>query len=154
MVFMHRRIDRKNISGPGREVSVKLLAVTQMIDKLLRLLPDGDTGSRRNSHVTVDAYLRMKEEMAVCRLTVRIDMGFVERIDLIHDLYSQSVCLFIMAITAGLSLKLHQMVDALSQADHTKHGSKAVSSDKALFCQKVIFKETTLFHLKRIRASI
>ena len=43
MVFMHRRIDRKNISGPGREVSVKLLAVTQMIDKLLRLLPDGDT---------------------------------------------------------------------------------------------------------------
>ena len=89
MVFMHRRIDRKNISGPGREVSVKLLAVTQMIDKLLRLLPDGDTGSRRNSHVTVDAYLRMKEEMAVCRLTVRIDMGFVERIDLIHDLITR-----------------------------------------------------------------
>ena len=86
--------------------------------------------------------------MTACCFTVWIYMCVIKCIDCLHNLNTEVICLLVVTKAALFALKLHQNIDTLCHADHTKHCGKTISVDEAFFCKEVALEKAALLHLK------
>ena len=86
--------------------------------------------------------------MTACCLTVWIYMCVIKCTYCLHNLNTEVICLLIVTKTCLFAFKLHQNIDTLCHADHTKHSCETISMDKAFFCKEIALKKAAILYLK------